>query len=216
MSRIVFGVRRCGLLFAPPTGRTMRRVTPANVAARNSRVSGPVTGARMAAIRLRALAVRTGRCVEPDCDAQTGPLLGRGSLPRRCPPHRAARRREIRRRGAQHYPLPARRERPPSPALMVCDWPECQTPLTGYQRRWCAVHARERDRAVWRELARSKRPPFDRSARECAGDGCKAIISIASIGSPKERCGPCSRKRWNALARQRRRARRSGEMARGG
>ena len=169
----------------------------------------------MAARRLRALAVRYGVCCESDCDERTGPVVGRGSVPRRCPPHRVERRREIRLRWARQYPLPARRERPPSAALMVCDWAECQTTLTGYQRRWCAVHARERDRAAWRELARSKRPPFDRSARECVGDGCSAIISIAPIGSPKERCGPCARTHRNTRARQRRRACRSGEMVRG-
>ena len=163
----------------------------------------------MAARRLRPLAVRFGRCCEPDCDAQTGPLFGRGSLPRRCPPHSVERRREIRRRGAQAYPLPPRRVRPPSVGVLICDWPDCGAALRGYERRWCRFHARERDRAHWRELARAKRPAFDRSARECAGDGCSAILSVAPIGTPKERCGPCARKHWNSLARQRRRSRRA-------
>ena len=158
----------------------------------------------MAARWLQPLAVRVGRCRESDCYEQTGPLIGRGSLPLRCPPHRSERAREVRRRGAQHYPPPPRRDRPVPAALMVCDWPDCETLLTGYQRRWCRVHARETDRAYWRERARAKRPRFDRTARECAGDGCEAVISVAAIGTPKRRCGPCARKHRNALARQRR------------
>ena len=213
-SQTATGGLLCGSPFAAHTARRTATGTPAGVVEGNSRVSGPVTGARMGARRLRPLAVRFGRCVEPTCGAQTGPLIGKGSLPLRCPPHREKRRLEIRRRLETGYPTPPRRERPPSTALMVCDWPDCETPLNGYRRRWCAIHARETYRAYWRERARSLRPPFDRTARECAGEGCKAIISVAPIGTPKERCGPCARKHRNRLARQRRRSRRTGEMAR--